>query len=134
LKVHLSGAGSAAREGRISGVRPQSARLLITFEEISDVAAAEQLRDVELSVSAADVAPRPPGYVYHWDIEGAAAVDAAGKSLGRVAELADAGGRPILVLETPSGPRDVPFVHPIVVSVDVAGKRVVLDPPPGLLD
>lgn len=134
LKVRLSGAGGPSREGRIMRVRPQRGRLLITFEEISDVEVAEKLRDAELSVSAADVAPRPPGYVYHWEIEGALAVDAAGTVLGRVADLVDAGGRPLLVLETARGARDVPFASPIVVSVDVAGRRIVLDPPPGLLD
>jgi len=85
-------------------------------------------------VNAEDVAPRPNGYVYHWEIEGAVVVDTAGEPLGRVAELADAGGRPLLVVETVRGPRDVPFARPIVVSVDVAGRRIVLDPPPGLLD
>ncbi|HSB62760.1 MAG TPA: ribosome maturation factor RimM, partial [Thermoanaerobaculia bacterium] len=70
LKVHLSGAGGPSREGRITRVRPQRDRLLITFEGFSDVEAAEELRNAELSVSAADVAPRPPGYVYHWEVEG----------------------------------------------------------------
>ena len=28
----------------------------------------------------------------------------------------------------------VPFVHPIVVEVDREGRRIVLDPPEGLLD
>jgi 16S rRNA processing protein RimM len=134
LRVRLSGGAHEAREVRIVAVRPHQGRVLLTFEEISDVSTAEALRDVELSVSAKDVAPRPEGYVYHWEIEGAFVVDAAGRRLGRVLELADAGGRPLLVLETPRGPREVPFAHPIVVSVDVAGKRVVLDPPPGLLD
>ena len=79
--------------------------------------------------------PRAPtGYVYHWEIEGALAVDAAGTVLGRVTELADVGGPPLLVLETARGARDVPFSRPIVVSVDVASRRIVLDPPPGLLD
>lgn len=134
LKVHLSGAGTASREGRISGVRSQRDRLLLTFEGIPTVEAAEQLRNAELSVSAADVAPRPPGFVYHWDVEGAEVFDEKGSKLGRAAELRDIGGRPLLVVETPRGLRDVPFVHPIVVSVDVAGKRVVLAPPEGLLD
>ncbi len=134
LKVTLSGAGASSQEGRISGVRSQRDRLLVTFEGISDVDAAEKLRNVELSVSTTDVVPRPEGYVYHWEIEGAAVVDASGRTLGRVLELADAGGRPLLVLETPRGPRDVPFARPIVVSVDVAGRRIVLDPPHGLLD
>ena len=134
LRVRLSGAAAAAREVCIAAVRPQRDRLLITFEGISDVSAAETLRNAELSVGRADVAPRPPGYVYHWEIEGAAVLDGNGRSLGRVVELADAGGRPLLVVDTPHGRRDVPFASPIVVSVDVAGQRVVLDPPPGLLD
>lgn len=134
LSVRLDGAGDATRKGRITRVRPQRDRLLITFEEISDVAAADQLRNVELSVDRADVAPRPEGYVYHWEIEGAEAFDVSGRRLGRVAGLSDVGGRSLLVLETPAGPRDVPFSRPIVVSVDVAGGRIVLDPPPGLLD
>jgi 16S rRNA processing protein RimM len=134
LRVLLSGGAFEAREARIAAVRPHLGRVLLTFEEISDVSTAETLRNAELSVSAADVAARPPGYVYHWEIEGASVVDAAGRPLGRVAELADAGGRPLLVVETARGPRDVPFASPIVVSVDVAGRRVVLDPPPGLLD
>ena len=134
LRVRLSGGSREAREMRIVAVRPHQRRILLTFEGISDVSTAETLRDAELSVNAQDVAPRPDGYVYHWEIEGAVVVDTAGKPLGRVAELADAGGRPLLVVATPVGARDVPFARPIVVSVDVASKRVVLDPPPGLLD
>jgi len=134
LRVRLSGGAREAREVRIVAVRPHQGRVLLTLEGTSDVSTAETLRGAELSVSAADVAPRPEGYVYHWEIEGASVVDAAGRPLGRVAELADAGGRPLLVVETSRGPRDVPFARPIVVSVDVAGKRIVLDPPPGLLD
>lgn len=134
LRVRLSNPGAAARDVSITAVRPQQDRLLVTFKEISDVAAAEQLRDAELTVSARDVSPRPEGYVYHWEIEGAEAFDENGRRLGRVAELQHVGGRPLLVLETPRGPRDVPFTRPIVVSVDVVGKRIVLDPPAGLLD
>ncbi|MGA7991933.1 MAG: ribosome maturation factor RimM [Thermoanaerobaculia bacterium] len=134
LRVELASGDGPARDARIASSRPHGGRLLITFEGISDAAAAESLRDAELCVPRRDVAPRPPGYVYHWDIEGAAVVDAAGRALGRVASLVDAGGRPLLVVQTPRGPREVPFAHPIVLSVDVASGRIVLDPPAGLLD
>jgi 16S rRNA processing protein RimM len=134
LRVRLSGGAHEAREVRIAAVRSHQGRLLLTFEGISDVSMAETLRTAELSVSARDVAPRPEGFVYHWEIEGALAVDAAGTELGRVTDLVDAAGRPLLVLQTARGARDVPFARPIVVSVDVAKRRVVLDPPPGLLD
>lgn len=145
LRVRLSGAGPAGREGRIAGdeaVRPARIlssrsfgdRLLIALEGISDVASAEALRNAELSVHTADVMPRPPGFVYHWEIEGAEVFDEGGTRLGHVTDLVDVAGRPLLVLSTPRGTREVPFTHPIVVSVDVAARRVVLDPPAGLLD
>ncbi len=134
LRVQFLATHGGLREARLASSRPHGGRVLVTFEGISDVTAAENLRGAELCVNPGDEAPRPPGYVYHWEIEGAEAVDAAGSPLGRVTKLEDAGGRPLLVLETPRGPRDVPFASPIVVSVDVPGKRIVLDPPPGLLD
>jgi 16S rRNA processing protein RimM len=134
LRVFLSGGALEAREARIVAVRPHQNRVLLTFEGISDVSTAETLRNVELSVSAEDVSPRPPGYVYHWELEGAAAVDANGNELGRVTGLVDSAGRPLLVLATPRGEREVPFTAPLVVSVDVARKRIVLNPLPGLLD
>jgi 16S rRNA processing protein RimM len=134
LRVRVSAGAREAPDLQIAAVRPQRERLLITFEGISDVAAAEALRDAELSVGESEVAPRPPGFVYHWDIEGAEVFDESGRTLGRVTELQEVAGRPLLVLATPRGPREVPFTRPIVVSVDVAAKRVVLDPPAGLLD
>jgi 16S rRNA processing protein RimM len=134
LRILLSGGAREAREARIVAVRQHLGRVLLTFEGISDVSTAETLRNVELSVGAADVAPRPAGFVYHWEIEGAFVEDVEGRPLGRVVALEDAAGRPLLVVETARGTRDVPFSSPIVVSVDVAAKRVVLAPPEGLLD
>jgi len=128
------GPDSSSRPVRILSSRSFGDRLLISFEGIADVGAAQSLRNAELSVSAREVAPRPPGFVYHWDVEGAEAYDVSGARLGRVTGLQEAGGRSLLVLSTPRGVRDVPFVFPIVVSVDVPGKRVVLDPPAGLLE
>jgi 16S rRNA processing protein RimM len=134
LAVRLSGPGGAARDERIESVRQHGGRALVRFEGIASPEAADALRSFDLSVSRDEVSPRPDGFVFHWEVEGCEALDGAGRSLGVVKELADVGGRPLLVLETPRGARDVPFTRPIVVSVDVAKKRIVLDPPAGLLD
>ncbi|MGZ6987483.1 MAG: ribosome maturation factor RimM, partial [Thermoanaerobaculia bacterium] len=109
LRVELAIERGSAREARIASSRPHGDRLLITFEGISDVAAAESLRGAELRVPRKDVAPRPPGYVYHWEVEGCDVLDRAGRPIGVVKELADAAGRPLLVVETARGARDVPF-------------------------
>lgn len=134
LAVRLSGPDGSVRDTRIATVRPHGGRVLIRFEGIASPEAAESLRSFDLSVPRDEVAARPEGFVFHWEVEGCEALDPEGRSLGVVRELLDAGGRPLLVVATPTGTREVPFTRPIVVSVDVPRKRIVLAPPPGLLD
>lgn len=133
-ELHLRSGGAEPRPARIASARPHAGRVLVRFEGVTTVDGAEALRDAELCVPESEVAPRPEGFYYHFDLEGAEAVDVRGAVLGRVASLDEVGGRSLLVLDTPRGPRPVPFVAPIVVSVDAAARRIVLDPPKGLLD
>jgi 16S rRNA processing protein RimM len=126
--------GRQPRTLTIETVRWHGGRALVGFAGVRTVDEAEALRDTELSVAASETAPRPEGFVFHYEVEGCVAVDTKGNELGKVAELADVAGRALLVLETPRGEREVPFTSPIVVSVDLPARRVILDPPKGLLD
>lgn len=118
----------------VSAVRPNGERLLMTFEGVSSRTDADALRGLDIAVPKGSEVPRPAGFVYHFDLEGCRAVDRSGRELGLVTALEELGGRSLLTLLTASGERDVPFVEPIVVSVDLEKRLVVLDPPPGLLD
>lgn len=126
--------GDRRRELVLASVRPAGERLLVSFEGVSSRTEADVLRGLDIAVPEGSEVPRPDGFVYHFDVEGCRAVDRSGRELGVVAALEEVGGRSLLTLRTPAGERDVPFVEPIVVSVDVARKLVVLDPPAGLLD
>lgn len=126
--------GERRRDLVIATVRGGGDRLLLSFEGVASRSDAEALRGLDVAVPAGSEAPRPDGFVYHFDVEGCRAVDLSGRELGVVSGLSEVGGRSLLALLTPAGERDVPFVAPIVVSVDVARKVVVLDAPPGLLD
>ncbi len=134
LKVTLRSDSGATRPAVVASVRPHKGRMLVRFEGVESPEAAEELRDMDLVVSAAEAPPRPEGYVFHHEVQGCEAVDREGRPLGTVRDLTAASAGPMLEIETPRGLRDVPFVRPIVVEVDVAGKRIVLDPPEGLLD
>ncbi|HKC26241.1 MAG TPA: ribosome maturation factor RimM [Thermoanaerobaculia bacterium] len=134
LALTLREPSGALRPARIASVRPHAGRVLVRFEGVEDANAAEALRGLDLCVDAGETAARPPGFVFHYELEGCRAVDRRGNELGVVRELLDAGGLPLLALTTPRGERDVPFTAPIVVSVDAEKKLVVLDPPKGLLD
>ncbi len=131
------GAGFAVREVRVTASRPHGGRFLLFLEGVVGLegeAGAEALRGADLCVLPGDDPARPPGYWFGFELEGLSVVDRSGKELGRVRGLSEAGGRSLLVVQTPRGPRDVPYCEPIVVSVDPPGNLVVLDPPRGLLD
>jgi 16S rRNA processing protein RimM len=52
-----------------------------------------------------------------------------------VRDLEETPAGPQLTLDSPGGKEVlVPFVHPIVVEIDRRDRRIVLDPPEGLMD
>lgn len=134
LELLLRGPDGDVAPARVDAVRPHGGRLLVRFAGIVSVEAADELRGLDLCVRPEDAPERPPGYVFHYEVEGCTVVDRDGHELGHAVDLAASGGATLLVVSTPHGPRDVPFTHPIVVSVDLAARRIVLDPPRGLLD
>lgn len=119
---------------RIASARPHAGRLLVRFEGIGSPEAVERLRGFDLCAFPGDEPERPEGFVYFHEARGLQAVFPDGRPIGMVTELMDVAGRPVLVVATPRGEREVPFTGPLVVSVDLAERRIVLDPPPGLLD
>ncbi len=124
----------AVRPLRIASVRPHAGRLLLRFEGIGTPEEAERLRGSDLCAPPGDVPERPEGFVFHHEAAGLTALGPDGRVLGTVRDLVEVAGRPLLVLDTPRGEREAPFSRPIVVDVDLVRRRIVLDPPAGLLD
>lgn len=129
---------SASPESRrltIRTARRHGERVLLSFEGFAGVDAARALAGGELSVPDAEAAPSRPDFYYSHQIEGWRCEDREGRLAGVVRTLEQTVAGPLLAIETPSGREAlVPFVEPIVVSVDEAGRRIVIDPPEGLLE
>jgi 16S rRNA processing protein RimM len=119
----------------VEAVRTHSGRLLIRFAGFGDRDAAEALRGVTLLVDSADIPPSDDPEEFHdHELIGLTAVSADGASLGEIVDV-EHFGQDLLVLRRATGEDAlVPFVSAIVTAVDVPAGRVVLDPPPGLLD
>lgn len=119
----------------LAAVRPHGGRLLLAFEGVEGIEAARELAGGELSVEEdAAVAP-PPGFYYGHEIAGWRCEDRAGRSLGVAAGLEQTQAGPLLAVDTPERKGVlVPFVEGIVARVDRDGRRIVLDPPDGLMD
>ena len=115
---------------RISSVRAQGDGFVAASPEVTDRDAAESLRGARIFVARADF-PRPGVDEFYWaDLIGMAVANRAGIALGVVAGLIDNGPQSVLRVqpaETGGEERLIPFVAAYVDSVDLAGRRIVVD-------
>ena len=116
--------------------RAHSGRLLLRFEGVVDRTGAEGLRGVLLVVDVPDdERPEDPEDFYDHQLVGLRAETLDGASVGEVSDVLHLPGQDVLAVRRPDGRESlVPFVEAIVPTVDLDGGRVVLDPPPGLLE
>lgn len=120
----------------IASGRVHSGRLLLTFEGVRDRTAAEGLRNTLLIAEIdPDEVPEDPEEFYDHQLVGLDVVLADGTGVGEVAEILHLPYQDLLVVRRPSGAEVlVPFVTEIVPEIDLAEQRVVVTPPPGLID
>lgn len=119
----------------VDAVRPHGARLLVRFAEVPDRTAAEQLRGAVLLADTDDLPPTgDEDEFYDHQLAGLAAELADGTSLGTVTEVLHTPGGELLALDHDGREVLIPFVRAIVPTVDVAGGRIVVDPPEGLFE
>ncbi len=127
--------GAVERQLTVAEARGNGRRLLLRFEGFSSVESARALQGGELCVSEAEAFPAPEGFYYAFEIQGFTCEGPSGKFLGRATGLESTPAGPMLTIETAPGKEAlVPFAHPIVARVDREERRIVLDPPDGLLE
>ncbi|MEV7096454.1 ribosome maturation factor RimM [Amycolatopsis sp. NPDC051045] len=123
------------RELTITAAREHSGRLLVRFEEVPTRDVAETLRGALLLADTDTLPPtEDPDEFYDHELAGLRAELADGSVVGKVVEVVHSAAGELLELDVDGREVLVPFVRAIVPTVDVAGGRVVLDPPEGLLD
>ena len=119
--LRLTGAGKGVLIGHLSG--------------IADRNQAEAARGLLLYLTRAALPPTEEDEFYHADLIGLDAVLSDGTLLGPVRAVHDFGAGDTLEIARPEGPPAmVPFTRAVVPSIDLAAGRLVIDPPPGLLD
>jgi 16S rRNA processing protein RimM len=125
----------------VKGVRDQGDALVCTAPEIADRDAAEALKGVRVFVSRATFPAPDPDEFYWIDLIGLAVFNRDNAALGEVIGLIDTGPHCVLRVrpvsaegqggEAPAEPaadeRLIPFVEAYVDSVDIPGRRIVVD-------
>jgi 16S rRNA processing protein RimM len=118
----------------VAAARHVRTGVITEFKGIDSRNEAEALRGRYLLRDIAQVAPLEEGEVFLHQLVGMEVVTVDGTSLGTVREVYDLA--PAELLEVRGGDREtmIPFRKEIVRDVDPEARRIVVDPPEGLLD
>jgi len=111
----------------------QSGRIVLKFVGVDSIDEAETLRNAEICVSEDEAVDLEEGEFYDWELAGCSVETVAGDQIGTVRELMRTGGTELLVVD---GTKEflIPFAEAICIEVDVEKKKIVIDPPDGLLE
>ncbi len=127
-----------ASDGRIftlSVVGAAQGVVIAQIKGVADRTAAEALKGLELYVDRAALPPAAEGTYYHADLIGAEVVLATGEMLGEVLAFHDYGGGDMMEVKRPGADSVlVPMAGGAVTAIDIAARKVTVDPLPGLFD
>jgi 16S rRNA processing protein RimM len=120
---------------RVVGAAKGDGMVIAQVSGVADRDRAEALRGLRLyALRAALPAPEEDEY-YHADLVGLAAELADGTALGTVIAVHDFGAGDMIEVAREKGPQVlVPFTRAVVPVVDIAGGRLIVEPPAGLFD
>jgi len=119
---------------RVTGARRQGTAVLLSLAGCETPEAAGALIGCLVALPEAEAMPLPAGQFYPWQLEGCRVLTDDGREVGRVLRVEQSSAQDLWVVGDGARERLIPAVAEIVLEVDLAGGRVVIRPPEGLLE
>ncbi len=133
LKLTIKQGKLAPQELVISAIEGDGDR--VYFEGITDRSMAEALSGSEIYIQRADMPEVENDEFYLNDLIGAEVKLQSGEVVGDVVAFASNTAQTLLEVKTLAGHVvSIPLVPAIVIEIDAENKKVIIDPPLGLLD
>ncbi len=107
--------------------------LLLAFDGIADRNQIEELRD-QLISSDVDLDSLAPGEYHFQQLIGCEVFQQNGELIGAVDEIVKLPGQDLLSVNRAGAQVLIPMVKQIIIEIDVLAKKIVVNPPEGLLD
>ena len=118
----------------ITHVAPHGRGMLIAFDGIDDRDAAARVTGMRILVRASDLPAADEGEFYAFELHGFAMVTTDGRALGTIEDTFSTGLNDVWVVRDGEREHLIPLIDDVVREIDRAGRRVVIEPMPGLLD
>jgi 16S rRNA processing protein RimM len=118
----------------VATLRFHRGRPIVGFEGVDSMDDAEQMAGAELRVPENALQPLPEGTFYVHQLKGCRVETGKGEEVGVVERVEGKAGAAHLVIASPSGEVLIPLAAQICTVIDVAGRRIIVEPPEGLLD
>ncbi len=114
--------------------KPHKKQFLIKIKGVDHIDAARQHIGATLLVDEAALAALAPGQYYQYQVIGFQVVDVDGRDIGKVVSTLSTNGGELYVVQGPSKEHLIPAVKEIIEKVDFEERKMVINPPHGLLD
>jgi 16S rRNA processing protein RimM len=134
LLMRRQGQRAAIESVSVASVRFHNGRPIVRFEGLTSIDQAEALAGASLWISASGRRPLPEGHYYHDALIGCDVETLAGARVGRVTRIDAFGSAPLLAVTDGRHEMLIPLAEAICVRIDPVLRRIVIDPPEGLLD
>ncbi len=111
----------------------QAGRVVLKFDAIDRIEDAERFRNADICVNESEVVDLESDEYFDWQLEGCRVETVESETIGIVTSVMRTGATEILVV---AGEKEflIPFAEAICTEVDIENKRIVIDPPDGLLE
>lgn len=102
----------------------------VTLKGYADRSSVDRFRHALLQVPESALEPLPEGEYYRFQLVGLTVIGRDGAALGTLDEIIETGANDVYRVRRPDG-KDIliPALDDVIVSVDLAAKRMVVDPP-----
>jgi 16S rRNA processing protein RimM len=119
---------------RIAACHLEGEIALVKMDGVDSPEHARLLAGKLLAIDQALALPAPEGHFYPWQMKGARVETRDGRAAGVFVAIEGGNGQELWVIADGGRERLIPAVPEIVVEVNVAERRIVIDPPEGLLE
>ncbi len=123
-----------ARSFTVKLGKPIKNAFSVRLSGVATKEAADALKGTRLYAPRTALPDLPDDEYYHADLIGLTVLDTGGTPLGRVKSVLNHGAGDLLEIQLKDGPATVllPFTLASVPTVDLAGERIIADPPDGV--